>query len=184
MPATDKEIGVVALHEQFLEIPTPGGQMKTFVTRPQKGGPFAPIVIYMDIWGVREELYDIARRVATVGYCCLVPDLYYRQGHVRHAFYDDKKRMITLESLNEARKEQVRAPAASLATTWSSRIRQQFWECSHKKARCGRDRSAQLAIAWAAATCSAWRARSPTGSRQTSACTAPISSLSWTTRHT
>jgi dienelactone hydrolase len=78
MPATDKEIGVVALHEQFLEIPTPGGQMKTFVTRPQKGGPFAPIVIYMDIWGVREELYDIARRVATVGYCCFVPDLYYR----------------------------------------------------------------------------------------------------------
>jgi carboxymethylenebutenolidase len=111
----DNEIGVVTLHEQFLDISTPSGQMKTFVTRPQDGGPFAPIVIYMDIWGVREELYDIARRVATVGYCCFVPDLYYRQGHVRHAFYDDKNRMITLESLNEARKEEVRAPGRKLS---------------------------------------------------------------------
>jgi carboxymethylenebutenolidase len=69
----------------------------------------------MDIWGVREELYDIARKVATVGHCCLVPDLYHRQGRVRHAFYDDNGRMITLESLSEARKEIVRATGRKLS---------------------------------------------------------------------
>jgi carboxymethylenebutenolidase len=53
--------------------------------------------------------------VASVGYCCLVPDLYHRQGRVRHAFYDDNGRMITLESLSEERKEMVRAPGRALS---------------------------------------------------------------------
>src|SRR4029077_8905061 len=34
----------------------------------EQGGPFAPVVVYMDVWGLREELYDIARKVAVVGY--------------------------------------------------------------------------------------------------------------------
>ena len=42
--------------------------METFVTHPQQDGPFPPVIFYMDVWGVREELYDLARRVATVGY--------------------------------------------------------------------------------------------------------------------
>ena len=103
------------MYEQLVEITTPSGAMETFITRPQDGSPFAPVVLYMDIWGVREELYDIARKVATVGYCCLVPDLYHRQGRVRHAFYDDNGRMITLESLSEERKEMVRAPGRELS---------------------------------------------------------------------
>src|SRR6476469_5343786 len=102
------------MYEQLVEITTPSGAMETFITRPQDGGPFAPVILYMDIWGVREELYDIARKVAAVGYCCLVPDLYHRQGRVRHAFYDDNGRMITLESLSEERKELVRAPGREL----------------------------------------------------------------------
>jgi carboxymethylenebutenolidase len=37
----------------------------------------------MDAPGMREELRDMARRVAKGGYCCLVPDLYYRLGTLR-----------------------------------------------------------------------------------------------------
>jgi carboxymethylenebutenolidase len=33
------------------------------------------VVVYMDVWGIREELYDIARRIATAGYYAVVPDL-------------------------------------------------------------------------------------------------------------
>jgi carboxymethylenebutenolidase len=78
------------MYEQLVEITTPSGAMETFITRPQDGGPFAPVILYMDIWGVREELYDIARKVATVGYCCLVPDLY-----IARAAYDMRSTTTT-----------------------------------------------------------------------------------------
>src|ERR1700759_3942005 len=103
------------MHEELIEIPTASGAMETFFTRPEGDGLFAPVIIYMDIWGVREELYDLARRVAAVGYCGIVPDLYYRQGRVRHALYDDQGRMITLESLSDAQKEQIRASGRQLS---------------------------------------------------------------------
>ena len=43
------------MYEQLVEITTPSGAMETFITRPQDGGPFAPVILYMDIWGVRED---------------------------------------------------------------------------------------------------------------------------------
>jgi carboxymethylenebutenolidase len=68
------------MNERFVEIKTADGMMEAFVTYPEGDRPFPAVIIYMDIWGVREELYDIARRVGTVGYACLVPDFYYRHG--------------------------------------------------------------------------------------------------------
>src|SRR5262244_28531 len=90
------------MHERLVQIPTPSGLMDTFVTHPEQDGPFPAVIIYMDIWGVREELFEIARRVGTVGYYCMVPDLYYRQGKVRHEFRDADNRMISLHALDEA----------------------------------------------------------------------------------
>ena len=55
------------MHERIISVRTPAGEMETFITYPEEGGPFAPVLIYMDFWGVREELFDIARRVGTVG---------------------------------------------------------------------------------------------------------------------
>ena len=75
-----KPIEGVRMQEQFVEIKTDEGVMEAFVTHPEENGPFPTVIIYMDIWGVREELYDIARRVGTVGYYCMVPDFYYRNG--------------------------------------------------------------------------------------------------------
>ena len=54
----------------------PDRRTETLITHPEQGGPFAPVVIYIDVWGLREELYDIARKVAVVGYYVDVPDLY------------------------------------------------------------------------------------------------------------
>jgi carboxymethylenebutenolidase len=36
--------------------------------------------MYMDAPGIREELRDMARRIGTVGYFVLLPNLYYRRG--------------------------------------------------------------------------------------------------------
>jgi carboxymethylenebutenolidase len=57
--------------------------MDTFVTHPETGGLFPAVFIFMDIWGIREELLDIARQIGIVGYCCLVPDWYRGEGTAR-----------------------------------------------------------------------------------------------------
>lgn len=90
------------MHEKIVAIDTPDGKMETFITHPEQDGPFTAVVLYMDVRGIREELFDIGRRIATVGYYCAVPDFYYRQGRVRHAFRDENNRIISLHALPEA----------------------------------------------------------------------------------
>jgi carboxymethylenebutenolidase len=101
--------------ERVAGIPTRDGRMEAFVTHPQQDGPFPPVIIYMDVWGVREELYDLARRVATVGYYCMVPDFYYRQGKVRSTYVNDKGERLSLNRLSKDDQDKVLAPARSLS---------------------------------------------------------------------
>jgi carboxymethylenebutenolidase len=64
--------------ETFVEIATPDGAMDTFICYPDRGGPYPPILFYMDAPAIREELRDMARRIASVGYHVTLPNLYYR----------------------------------------------------------------------------------------------------------
>ena len=66
--------------EEILDIPTDDGSMETFICRPERGAPRPPVLMLMDAPGIRDELYDMARRLATVGYSVLLPNLYYRSG--------------------------------------------------------------------------------------------------------
>jgi carboxymethylenebutenolidase len=66
--------------EETLDLATQAGAMETFVCRPERGGPFPAVFMLMDAPGIREELRDMARRLAAVGYCVLLPNLYYRAG--------------------------------------------------------------------------------------------------------
>lgn len=65
--------------EHHLDLPTPDGAMNTFVVHPDEGGPFPVVLFYMDAPGKREELHDMARRIAAVGYLVVLPNLYYRR---------------------------------------------------------------------------------------------------------
>jgi carboxymethylenebutenolidase len=65
--------------ERHLDIPTADGAMNSFVVHPDEGGPFPVVLFYMDAPGKREELHDMARRIAAVGYCVVLPNLYYRR---------------------------------------------------------------------------------------------------------
>jgi carboxymethylenebutenolidase len=107
--------GELKLKERLVDIPTKDGRMETFVTHPEQDGPFPPVVLYMDVWGVREELHDLARRVATVGYYCMVPDFYYRQGRIRSTFVNDKGERISLSRLSKEDQDKVLEPASKLA---------------------------------------------------------------------
>jgi carboxymethylenebutenolidase len=66
--------------EETVDIITADGQMETFICRPERGGLFPAVFFLMDAHGIREELRDMARRLATVGYYVLLPNLYYRAG--------------------------------------------------------------------------------------------------------
>jgi carboxymethylenebutenolidase len=65
--------------ERHLDIPTPDGAMNSFVVHPEEGGPHPVVLFYMDAPGKREELHDMARRLASVGYFVVLPKLYYRR---------------------------------------------------------------------------------------------------------
>ncbi len=54
--------------EHHLDIATADGAMNSFVVCPEEGGPFPVVLFYMDAPGKREELHDMARRLAAVGY--------------------------------------------------------------------------------------------------------------------
>ncbi len=66
--------------ERTLDIPTRDGATTTFITHPERGGPEPVILFYMDAPAIREELRDMARRLASVGYYVMLPNLYYRAG--------------------------------------------------------------------------------------------------------
>ncbi|MGA3400622.1 MAG: dienelactone hydrolase family protein [Acetobacteraceae bacterium] len=54
--------------------------METFICHPERGGPFPAVLLLMDAPGIREELRDMTRRLGTVGYYALLPNLHCRAG--------------------------------------------------------------------------------------------------------
>src|SRR5467141_3821947 len=54
--------------------------METFICHPERNRRSPAVFFLMDAYGIREELKDMARRLATVGYYVLLPNLYYRAG--------------------------------------------------------------------------------------------------------
>ncbi len=66
--------------EQTLDLATRDGAMETFICHPERSGRVPAVFLLMDAPGIREELRDMARRLGTVGYTVLLPNLYYRAG--------------------------------------------------------------------------------------------------------
>jgi carboxymethylenebutenolidase len=66
--------------EQTVDIPTKDGATTTFIVHPERDGPHPVILFFMDAPAIREELRDMARRIASAGYYVMLPNLYYRRG--------------------------------------------------------------------------------------------------------
>jgi carboxymethylenebutenolidase len=85
--------------ETFLDVETPDGMMPTFIVHPEEHGPHPAIVFFMDAPGMREELREMCRRLASAGYYVMAPQLYYREVREYNVFETgDRDRMFELMS--------------------------------------------------------------------------------------
>ncbi|RKF36705.1 dienelactone hydrolase family protein [Paraburkholderia fungorum] len=66
--------------ENQILVPAADGNMPTYVAMPSVPNKATAVLIYMDGFGPREELYATARRYATRGYVAVLPHLFYRLG--------------------------------------------------------------------------------------------------------
>ena len=85
--------------ERQFDLTTPDGEMPTFVVHPEEGGPYPVVLFQMDAPGMREEIRDMARRLASAGYWVIAPQLYYRWVREYNVFETgDRDRMFELMS--------------------------------------------------------------------------------------
>jgi carboxymethylenebutenolidase len=82
------------MQERYVNIDSAGGPMDTFIVHPDGDGPHPVVLFYMDAPAIREELYDMARRIAGEGYYVMLPDLFYRFGTIRFPRRNEKSRAV------------------------------------------------------------------------------------------
>ncbi|MEV4761244.1 dienelactone hydrolase family protein [Micromonospora chokoriensis] len=63
-----------------VDIPTDDGIADASLTRPDGDGPFPAVLLFMDAFGPRPRLVEMAERIAERGYLVLTPHLFYRAG--------------------------------------------------------------------------------------------------------
>jgi len=70
----------MSLHTSTVEIQTRDGVADGFVAAPDDGAEHPAVLFYMDAFGPRKRLEEMAGRIAAEGYVVLVPNVFYRQG--------------------------------------------------------------------------------------------------------
>lgn len=63
-----------------VDIATHDGTADALLAAPVDGGPHPGVLLYMDAFGLRPRLQEMAQRLAGAGYVVLVPNVFYRAG--------------------------------------------------------------------------------------------------------
>jgi carboxymethylenebutenolidase len=66
--------------QDVVSIVTPDGQCSARVLTPEGQGPWPAVIFYMDAFGIRPAMLEMAAHLAAAGYVVLLPDLFYRFG--------------------------------------------------------------------------------------------------------
>jgi carboxymethylenebutenolidase len=64
---------------EMMTIKTADGNCEAFVAKPDDGKPHPAVVMFMDAFGPRPVMYQMAARLAREGYHALLPNLFYRK---------------------------------------------------------------------------------------------------------
>ena len=97
-----------------LIIATPDGTMDGYAAHPDGAGPFPLVVMFMDVWGLREELFGLARNVAAQGYYCMLGNLFYRQGKIRLERRNAAGQMVSFDTLPAALQTEMRSHSSKV----------------------------------------------------------------------
>jgi len=100
--------------DRELDIQSADGAMNTFVTHPEEGGPHPVVLFYMDAPGKRGELHDMARRLGSVGYFVVLPNLYYRRDRDFRMGTGDDARRIMFEHMNSLDRTKILTDTAAM----------------------------------------------------------------------
>lgn len=92
--AADQERAVI---EKTIPIATGDGSMSTFIVHPERGTNHPVVLFLMDAPGMREELRNMCRRLASAGFYVMASQLYYREvDHFNVFETGDRDRMFEL----------------------------------------------------------------------------------------
>ncbi len=69
-----------AVFSETVTVHAPEGVADAFFARPEAGGPYPAVLLYMDAFGIRPALEAHAQRLAGEGYSVFVPNVFYRHG--------------------------------------------------------------------------------------------------------
>jgi carboxymethylenebutenolidase len=64
----------------YVDVKTPDGVADAILAAPADSGTFPGVLLYMDAFGLRTRLEEMAGRLAAEGYVVLVPNVFYRHG--------------------------------------------------------------------------------------------------------
>lgn len=97
---------------EHIEAKRPEGVLDARLHLPSGEGPWPLVVFYMDAFGLRPALDDMASRLTGAGYAVLQPNLYWRSGpfapfEPAKAFGDPDERARLMALLNSVRVEDV-----------------------------------------------------------------------------
>ncbi|AQS71239.1 dienelactone hydrolase family protein [Streptomyces pactum] len=71
---------MTAVQGTAVDVPTDDGTADAYLTHPADGGARPAVLLYMDAFGLRPQLRNMADRLAGAGYTVLVPNVFYRHG--------------------------------------------------------------------------------------------------------
>ena len=63
-----------------VDVGTQDGTIDCYTFTPPGSGSWPAVIVYMDAFGIREQLGEMAQRLASHGYFVVLPNLYYRTG--------------------------------------------------------------------------------------------------------
>lgn len=106
--------------EKRIEITRDEGTLDARLFTPDGDGPWPLVVFYMDAFGLRPALDDMAERLTEEGYAVLQPNLYWRSGTFEpfepsKTFADPDERARIMALLQSVKIEQVAADTLALA---------------------------------------------------------------------